>query len=61
MQSHWLFALLSLQDNIPVNLEMQSCKVRHKMTEILTVWVHTLEISCRKNVKNYKVNLDVKT
>lgn len=54
-------ALLSLQGNILVNLEMQLCKLRHKMTEILTVWVCTLEIPCRKYVKNYKVDRDVKT
>lgn len=55
------FALLSLQDNILMNLKMQFCKLRHKLTEILTIWVHTLEISRRKNVKKYQVNLDVKT
>lgn len=55
------FALLSLQDNVLVNLGMQLCKLKNKMTEILTVWVHTLEIPCRKNVKNYKANLDVKS
>lgn len=54
-------ALLSLQGNILVNLEMQLCKLRHKMTETLTVWVSMLEIPCRKYVKNYKVDRDVKT
>lgn len=42
-----------------MNLEMQLCELRHKMTEILTVCM--LEISYRKDVKNYKINLDVKT
>lgn len=38
------FVLLSLQDNILMTLEIQLCMLRHKITEILTVWVPTLEI-----------------
>lgn len=43
-----------------MDLEMPLHKLRHKMTEILTVCVCTLE-TCRKNLKEYRVNLDVKT